>query len=87
MKVKLDIDVSPEELRRFFGLPDVAPLQQEMMDKIREHFLQGAPGFDPFSLMKPLMPPHLQSLDDWQRYWMSLAETGSDKEKKDKKES
>ena len=35
MKVNVDIDMSPEELRKLLGLPDVEPLQREMMEKLR----------------------------------------------------
>ena len=31
MKVKIDIDCTPEEARTFFGLPDLGPLQKEML--------------------------------------------------------
>ena len=31
MKIKFDIEVTPQELRAFLGLPDVEPLQQELI--------------------------------------------------------
>jgi hypothetical protein len=31
MKVNIEIDCTPEEARRFMGLPDVTGLQEEMM--------------------------------------------------------
>lgn len=31
MKITVDVDISPEELRRFLGLPNVEGLQEEMM--------------------------------------------------------
>ena len=30
MKVNVEIDCTPEEARAFFGLPDVAPLQEKL---------------------------------------------------------
>ena len=30
MKVKIDIDCTPEEARAFFGLPDLGPLHEQM---------------------------------------------------------
>ena len=74
MNIKLDIETSPEELRRFFGLPDVGPLQQEMLDKVREKMMAGIDGFDPVTLMKPFLPEHMQSLEALQRqFWQGLA--------------
>ncbi len=51
MKVNIEIDVTPEEARTFFGLPDVQGMQNRMMqqfaDRIegsaeqREEFIRG----------------------------------------------
>ena len=37
MKINVDVDISPEELRRFMGLPDVQAIQQQMMDAFAEN--------------------------------------------------
>ena len=37
MKITVDIDITPEELRRFMGLPDVQGIQQQMMDAFAEN--------------------------------------------------
>ena len=36
MKINVEIDLTPEELRRFMGLPDVEGLHQQMMDGFLE---------------------------------------------------
>ncbi len=41
MQIKIEIDVKPEELRRFLGLPDVAGLQEDII-----HFLRDKMGAD-----------------------------------------
>ena len=35
MKIHVELDMTPEEARAFMGLPDVAPLQKQMMEDIR----------------------------------------------------
>lgn len=35
MQIKIEIDVKPEELRRFLGLPDVAGLQDDIVNFLR----------------------------------------------------
>lgn len=45
MKIKIEIDVLPEELRRFLGLPDVAGLQEEIIQFIRERVAADPAGF------------------------------------------
>lgn len=36
MQIKIEIDVKPEELRRFLGLPDVGALQDDIVDFLRD---------------------------------------------------
>ena len=36
MKITLDVDITPEELRKFLGLPNVDDLQDEMMNMAKE---------------------------------------------------
>ena len=35
MKITVDIDCTPEEARHFFGLPDVKPMQDALMQQIQ----------------------------------------------------
>lgn len=70
MKIKVDVEMTPEELRRFFGLPDVEPLNQELVEIIKRKMAQGAESFDPIALWKPWLPSHLQSLESLQKsFW------------------
>jgi hypothetical protein len=75
MNIKLDIEVTPQELRSFFGLPDVEPLQQEMLEIIRRNMGSGADGFDPLVLMKPWLPPHLQTMEGLYGLWQGFQKT------------
>jgi Family of unknown function (DUF6489) len=82
MKIKFDIEATPQELRTFFGLPDVETIQKEMLEQIRKKMLDGAEGFDPISLMKPLLPEHMQSMSALQKsFWDSF--TKASKEEKE----
>jgi hypothetical protein len=35
MKITIEVDCTPEEARRFFGLSDAVPVQQAIMDYAR----------------------------------------------------
>ena len=37
MKINIEIDLTPEELRRFMGLPDVQGWQQQMLESFTEN--------------------------------------------------
>jgi hypothetical protein len=56
MKVKIDIDCTPEEARTFFGLPDLGPLQQEMLAIMQERMKSTMEAMDPEAIMKAWMP-------------------------------
>lgn len=41
MKVSVDIDCTPEEARRFMGLPDMAPVHDVYLDRMKTTMAQG----------------------------------------------
>ena len=41
MKIKIDIDCTPQEARGFLGLPEVAPLQDTMMKELEKRLQDG----------------------------------------------
>lgn len=65
MQIKIEIDVKPEELRRFLGLPDVAGLQEDLVNFLREKLGAAAETFDPASFVKDNLQTLKQSTP-WQ---------------------
>lgn len=47
MQIKVEIDVKPEELRRFLGLPDVAGLQEDLVAFLKDKVGQASDGLSP----------------------------------------
>ena len=88
MKIHFDIDATPQELRSFFGLPNLEPIQHEILEIIRQNMSAGMEGFDPATIMKPFLPEHLHSLTALQNtLWQAMLgqsqnHTDSDTEKK-----
>ena len=52
MQIKIEIDVRPEELRRFLGLPDVAGLQEDLIHFLRNKVEQVNENFDAGAFVK-----------------------------------
>jgi hypothetical protein len=52
MQIKIEIDVKPEELRRFLGLPDVAGLQDDIVQFLRDKAGQVNENFNPSDFVK-----------------------------------
>ena len=65
--MKITIDMSPEEMRKLMGWPDVQGLQEEMIDKIREQMNAGAEGYDPLSLLQPFFAQSASSMENFQK--------------------
>lgn len=67
MKVTVDFDITPDEVRKLFGLPDVEAFQRQMMDDIRERMTAGVDGYDPIKLFQPYMAGTVASWDLFQK--------------------
>ncbi|WP_293393663.1 DUF6489 family protein [Nevskia sp.] len=65
MQIRIEIDVKPEELRRFLGLPDVAGLQEDLISFLRDKLGAAAETFDPASFVKDNLQTLRQSAP-WQ---------------------
>jgi hypothetical protein len=79
MKVTVNIDCTPEEARAFMGLPDVAPLQAQMMDMMKVRMEKAAAAMDPETIMKTLFPGQSGSLVDMQKAFWAQFTGGSTK--------
>ena len=83
MKINVDIECTPEEARKFFGLPDVEPMQQAVMQEIQRKMMENIASLDPENMMKNWLPASMKGLDQMQSmFWNSF--TGS-ADKSDKK--
>jgi len=72
MKVNITVDYTPEEARTFLGLPDISPLQDEMMNKMREQMESAA--MNPEETMKTIFPAGTEGLAEMQKmFWPALS--------------
>lgn len=70
MKITMNIECSPEEARRFLGLPDVGPMQEEVLSEVRERMMASVGSFDPETLMKTWMSGAGGGVEEMQkRFW------------------
>ena len=84
MKVTFDIECTPEEARSFFGLPDVQPMQERMMDEIEKKMQENVKAMDPETMAKTWMPIALQNMAELQKlFWENMnMHTGTTSSKK-----
>lgn len=76
MKIRVEVDVKPTELREFLGLPDVKGVQQDALDAISRGLKRGTSSIDPLAVLKGFVPAGLLSPDEWQRLLLKALETG-----------
>ena len=93
MKVTFNIDCTPEEARRFMGLPDVTPLQDKMMEELEKKTQENIRSLDPETFIKTWMPMTMESWGEMQKmFWAQMGlggmqndSTDSEVSKKSKK--
>jgi hypothetical protein len=77
MKVKFDIDCTPEEARIFLGVPDVAPMQKALLAEVEERMRAALAAMDPDAMLKLWFPSGMQGWEQLQKmFWSQLAGTG-----------
>jgi hypothetical protein len=72
MKVNVNVDCTPDEARKFLGLPDVQPFQNEMMKIMREKTLDGLKMMEPNEAMKMWGPMMNQGMSQGMDFFKSM---------------
>ncbi|MFO1186877.1 MAG: DUF6489 family protein [Alphaproteobacteria bacterium] len=67
MKIKVDVDCTPEEARVFLGLPDVQSLQASMMAEMEKKMLSSMALMEPEALLKHWLPMGMQGMEAFQK--------------------
>lgn len=83
MKVTIDIDCTPEEARRFFGLPDVSALQDKMLQEWEQKMYDAMAEMDAESLFKHWIPGGMKTFEDMQKAFWNQMGMGGMKDDKD----
>lgn len=57
MKISVDVDCTPQELRTFFGLPDLEPMQQAVLMEMQQRMIAAMDHMTPTAVMKDWVAP------------------------------
>jgi hypothetical protein len=79
MKLKFDIDCTPDELRGFFGLPEVKPMQDRLMAELEEKMRASLKSFDPETMLKTWLPAGLKGFEQLQEMFFAQMGRGAGK--------
>lgn len=73
MKISIDVDCTPDEARRFLGLPDVGPMQEALTAELEKRMRAALDAMGPEALMKTWLPLAPESLENVQKmFWSQL---------------
>ncbi|MEQ8432721.1 MAG: DUF6489 family protein [Oceanicaulis sp.] len=68
MKVNINIECTPQEARAFFGLPDVTPLNDQLVQEMQKRMGANMDAMEPEALMRSWMSYG----GEWQKQFMGL---------------
>jgi hypothetical protein len=77
MKVHIEVDCTPDEARKFLGLPDVAPMQQTVMEAMEKQLVETIKATDSQKLLDQWLPFGMKGVEQWQALWTQLAQTAA----------
>lgn len=74
MKINVEIDCTPEEARKFLGLPDVAAMQDSLMKQVESQMASALKGMDPDTMLKSWLPAGMEGMEQMQKaFWAQNA--------------
>ncbi len=88
MKFKFDVECTPEEARTFIGLPDVAPMQERMMQELENRIQENMRNLSPEEMVKTWFPATMQGWGEMQKmFWGQMGMAGQAGQRKSDKSS
>jgi hypothetical protein len=71
MKISLDIDCTPDELRGFFGMPDVKLMQEQLLKEVEERMRANLKALDAETMLKTWLPAGLKGFEQLQEMFLN----------------
>ncbi len=77
MKVKIEIDCTPEEARAFFGMPDLSAAHDAMAKGMEARIAEAVGAIDAETLLKTWLPGGLKGFEAMQKaFWEGFGDPG-----------
>lgn len=73
MKISVDVDCTPEEARRFMGLPDLTPVHDAYVEKMQKMIADGLTAEGMLDLVKQWGPMSEAGMKMWQQMMSGMA--------------
>jgi len=83
MKITVNIDCTPEEARAFFGLPDLRPMQDALLQQMQDRISANLSAMDPETMLKTWLPVGFQGFEQFQKMmWSQMSSAMGNKDTK-----
>lgn len=86
MKITIEVDCSPEEARRFLGLPDISAANEALTRSLGEKMTEAMASMDAEAMARNWMQGAMSGMEDLQKaFWQGFSATaGQGGQKADK---
>ena len=79
MKITINIECTPEEARRYMGLPDVAPMQEALLKELHERTMANVTSLQPAEMLKAWLPMGSDSWLELQKaFWKQMTSVAAE---------
>jgi len=76
MKVTVDVDCTPEEARRFMGLPDMTAVHEAYIEKMKQTIEEGITPATLETMMRNWMPMGEAGMNMWRTMFDQISRAG-----------
>jgi hypothetical protein len=73
LKFNIEIECTPDEARRFLGLPEVAPMQQRLIEEMEVQLKETIRTMDGKAMLEQWLPFGIKGVEQFQSFWTQLA--------------
>ena len=73
MKFNIEVECTPDEARRFLGLPEVAAMQERLIEEMEVQLKDTIRTMDGKAMLEQWLPVGLKGVEQAQSFWTQLA--------------
>jgi len=77
MKVRMEVDLTPDEARRLMGLPDLTAMQARLVAEFERRMLSAMENSEPEAMLRQWFSLGSQGLEQFQRFLWESARSPS----------
>jgi hypothetical protein len=73
LKFNIEVECTPDEARRFLGLPEVAPMQERLIEEMEAQLKETVRNMDGKAMLEQWLPVGIKGVEQFQSFWTQLA--------------